>query len=296
MDGRPDNYGELRVGLAADGQIRWAAADLGGVIEEGRRRLDLSPLAAVALGRCASAAALLLRLSAKTPQRLSLDVRGDGPMRRVFAEAEQGGGLRGLVGEPQVGGPTAAQGGRLAIGPVVGEGLLRVTREDDNARSYTSQVKLVTGEIGSDVAHYLAQSEQRRSAVLLGVLARPTGVAAAGGLIVEALPGTGSSVVDAVEERIHAVGSISRRLDEHGLSATVEGILGTLEPELTEVRPLAYRCRCSRERLLDSLLSLSADQVRELTADDPCLSAECAFCGSVYRYPRHELLSSVEPS
>jgi molecular chaperone Hsp33 len=294
-DHQRDNYGELRVGLAAERQIRWAAADLTGVLEEGRRRLDLSPLATVALGRCAGAAALLLRLAAKTPQRLSVDVRGDGPLRRVFVEAEEGGGLRGLVGEPRLG-RQEEPGGRLALGPALGEGLLRVTREDGSGRAYTSQVKLVTGEIGTDVAHYLSQSEQRRSAVLLGVLAKPSGVGAAGGLIVEALPGAESSVVDEVEQRIYGLGSISRQLDAQGLIPTVEEVLGPLDPELTEVRPLAYRCHCSRERLLGHLLTLTAEQVEELADEESSLTAECAFCGALYGFTREELLAGVEPS
>ena len=148
--------GGLRLGLAGDGGLRWAAADLSAVIETVRAWLDLSLVAAAALGRCLTASALLLRLAAKTPTRLVVEVAGDGPLRRVIAEADDAGNLRGMVGDPRAEvEPTPA--GKLAVGRAVGRGTLRVLREHEGG-SYYSQVALVSGEIGEDVGHYLDQS------------------------------------------------------------------------------------------------------------------------------------------
>ncbi|HSM14905.1 MAG TPA: Hsp33 family molecular chaperone HslO, partial [Thermoanaerobaculia bacterium] len=180
--------GELVLGLAAEAQLRWAAVELGGVAEEARLRHDLSPVAASALGRALAGAVLLQSLSARSCRRVVLSVTGDGPLRRVVAEADDEGLVRGLVGEPRVE-LAPDPDGRISVGAALGRGTLRVTRDLADGSAWDSQVALETGELGLDLAHYLEQREQVRSAVLVGVLEGPDGVRAAGGMIVEALPG-----------------------------------------------------------------------------------------------------------
>ena len=283
----PAGEGRLHIGLAGGGSLRWAAADLTPVVEEARRRLDLSPLAAAALGRGLTGAALLLRLAAKTPARLVVEIRGDGPMRLVLAEADQQGNLRGMVGQPRLHLPSAP-GGKLPVGDAIGKGLLRVLREQDGA-SYQSQVALVTGEIGTDLAHYLEQSEQTPSAVLVGVLAKPEGVAAAGGMIVEVLPGARDEEVERLEANIGRLAGVSRTIEEQGLHGLVQTLLDGLPGEVHETRELRYRCRCSRERLRQHLIVLSADDREHLQHADGSTEAECVFCGEIYHFEAAEL-------
>ncbi len=283
--------GLLQTGLAGGGALRWAAADLTGVVEEARDRLDLSPVAAAALGRSLAGAALLLRLATKTPSRLVVEIRGDGPLGRVIAEADPEGNLRGMVGDPRVVVPDYPNG-KLAVGSAVGKGMLRVLREHAGGGSYHSQVELVSGEISEDVAHYLAQSEQRHSAVLLGVLARPSGVAAAGGMIVEVLPGAPEEVIERLEQNILGVPGVSQLVEAGGSGHVVETLLAGLDRELRESRPLRYRCRCSRERLLHHLALLPPEDRDSLFAEDGTIEADCVFCGSKYRYTLDELTAN----
>jgi len=280
--------GRLQLGMAGNGALRWAVADVTEVVEEARGRLDLSPIAAAALGRCLAGAALLLRLAAKTPTRLVLEIRGDGPLGRVIAEADPEGNLRGMVGDPHVDLP-ATPAGKLAVGRAVGKGLLRVLREHAGGGSYHSQVELVSGEIGEDVAHYLEQSEQSRSAVLLGVLAKPFGVAAAGGMIVEVLPGAPEEVVTRLEENLAGLPGISHLVEAGGSEQVIENLLAGFEREVRETRPLRYRCRCSRERLLHHLVLLPEDDREHLRTADGTIEADCVFCGSRYVYAPEEL-------
>lgn len=279
--------GRLRVGLAARGDLRWAVADLTEIVETARDRLDLSPVAAAAMGRGMAGAALLLRLATKTPTRLVVEISGDGPIRRVLGEADEQGNLRGMVGEARVDVPHRPDG-KLAVGAAVGSGFLRVHREQPGG-SYDSQVELVTGEIGDDLAHYLAQSEQTRSAVLLGVLGRPSGVAAAGGLIVEVLPDAGEESIARLEANLAGVAGVSHLVEEGGVDQVLATVLAGLDLELREERPLFYRCRCDRERLRRHLERLSAEDLESLREETGSLDAECAFCGEVYRFDRLSL-------
>ncbi|HEX6199236.1 MAG TPA: Hsp33 family molecular chaperone HslO [Thermoanaerobaculia bacterium] len=279
--------GALEMGLAGGGWLRYGVADLGEVVEEARVRLDLSPIAAVALGRSMAAAALLLRLAEKTPSRLVLEVRGSGPLRSVLAETDEAGHLRGTVGNPRVDLPHG-EGGKLAVGAAVGAGTLRVVRELAGG-SYASQVELVSGEIGLDVAHFLRQSEQTRSAVLLGVLTRPEGVAGAGGLIVELLPGAPEEVISTLEGNLARVAGVSRLLEEGGREQVLDAVLAGLDRETVERRPLLHRCRCSRERLGRHLTAVPDEDVAELLTDEGVVEAECVFCGARYVYAPDEL-------
>jgi molecular chaperone Hsp33 len=281
--------GTLELGMAGNGAFRWAVADITNVMEELRDRFDLWPVPAAALGRCLAGAALLQRMSTKSPSRLMLEVRGDGPLLRVLAEADDAGNLRGIVGDPRVQVPDWP-GGKLGVGRAVGKGYLRVLREYEGGNSYQSQVELVSGEIGEDVAYYLSQSEQTRSAVLLGVLGKPSGVVAAGGMLVEVLPGAPEETVARLESNIAGIRGVSHLLEEGGAPHVVEQVLAGLDRETKEVRPLRYRCRCSRERLREHLVLLSAEDRDYLREEDGSIKADCAFCATQYLFTPEELV------
>lgn len=283
----------LHLGLAGHGALRWVAADVTGIVREVRDRLDMTPVAAAALGRAVAGASMLLRLATKTPSRLVLDIRGDGPLRQVLVEVDADGNIRGTVGDPRVVVPDLPNT-KLAVGHAVGAGNLRVLREYGDGGSYHSHVRLVTGEIGDDLAHYLEQSEQSRSAVLVGVLGRKTGVAAAGGVIVEVLPGAPEAVVARLESNLARMPGVSWLLEEGGVERVLDAVLEGLDRELKETGPLRYRCRCSRERLRRHLVLLSVEDRDYLAEEDGAIEADCVFCGNHYRFTARDLAAQDE--
>jgi molecular chaperone Hsp33 len=277
--------GELALGLTAAG-LRWAVVDLTGPLEDARQRFDLSPVASVALGRVLAAAALMIRFTTKNPGRLTVEAIGDGPLGRVLGEVSSDGSLRGSVGEAHV---STLDSGSLAIGWAVGEGLFRVTRERATGGQYSSQVKLVNGEIGTDLAHYLQQSEQIRSAALVGVQLGSEGILTAGGLLVEALPGTPEEDVAQVEANIARLDGVSTRLASGGAVALADAVLEGIDHEPLERHVLVYRCRCDQASLGDRLATMATSDLDELTGADGAVEAVCAFCGQRYRFARESL-------
>ena len=277
--------GSLELGTAAGGELRWAFADLTAIVESVRGRLDLSPLASAAVGRLMVGSVLLLRMASKVPSRLMIEVRGSGPLKRVVADADEDGSVRGMVSHGLVSLPPTAAG-KLDVGGAIGEGTLHVTRARDNS-TYSSQVELVSGEIGDDLAHFLHQSEQRRSAVSVGVLTRRSGVASAGGMIVEALPEASEATLSQLERNLagiaQATGGISRMLEAEGQESVVATFLAGLPSATLERRRLAYRCRCSRQRLHRQLLTLPPED-RESLYEEGKIVAECTFCGESYTF------------
>jgi molecular chaperone Hsp33 len=280
--------GALEYGVAGEVSLRWAAAELTGVVEEARRRHDLSPVAAVALGRAMAGAVLLHRLAIKATRRLTLTVAGDGPIGRIVVEVNQEGDVRGFVGDPGLELPTATDG-RLRIAAAVGKGILKVYREVVDGSTYESQVELATGEIGLDIAHFLEQSEQTESAVLVGVLEGPEGVRAAGGMIVEVLPGANASAIEKVEASLALDSSVSRAIQRGGLAALRDRVLAGLDQEVMSRHVLRFRCSCDRDRLRDQLAALTEEDRAEIVDEAGELVAECAFCGERYRFAESEI-------
>ena len=263
----PTNEGVLESGIAGGGFLRWAAADVTEPLRQVTVRRDLSPVAAAALGRSLAAVAMMRRLSSKRATRLHFEIRGDGPLGLLLAEADADGNLRGAVAEPRVDVPNWSNG-KLAVGRAVGRGRLRVVRREPDGSWHDSQVELVSGEIGDDLAHFLEQSEQTRSAVLVGVLTRPGMVAAAGGLIVQTLPGVPDEVIDRLESNIIRQTGVSG-LVEHGSISTIEEVLlAGLDPKVLQHESLRYHCRCDRGRLLSQLSRMVADDLDFMSDED----------------------------
>jgi molecular chaperone Hsp33 len=275
--------GSLRLGVAGD--LRWAVVDLSAPVESLRQRLDLAPLPAIALGRSMAAAVLLLRFSTKVPGSLRFEVRGDGPLGPILVDVDASGVVRGKVEAPRFG----FDDGALDVGRAVGAGLLRVVQEAPGREPWTSQVRLVSGEIGVDLVHFLHQSQQVRSAALLGVLPTPAGITAAGGLLVEALPGASDDQVAVLERQIAGLGGIGSLLAEGGAAGLADAVLEPFEPEELERHEIRYGCRCSRQGMVDRLSTLPAEDLADIVDGDGTCELVCAFCDGHMRVTVDEL-------
>jgi len=293
--------GRLVRGLAADGQLRVIAADTTDVVEEARRRHGTSPTATAALGRVLTGAALLAFLLSKSPrERVTLILDGDGPLGGVVAEAGVDGAVRGYVKNPEAEAPLR-EDGKLNVGALVGAGELRVVRTLASGEQFDSSVPLVSGEVAEDLAHYLWQSEQIPSAVLLGVRVAPGGhVEAAGGLVIQVLPDADEEAIARLERNLAGIRGFTDLLVQHGLEGAVERVLEGLGLEWTDLKalgfaegsvPLAFRCRCSRDKALDTLAFFGPEEREAMIRDDGGAEVVCRWCGEVYRFEPEELRS-----
>jgi molecular chaperone Hsp33 len=279
-----EQTGTLHVGTAGEGDLRWALCDLTPLAEKARTHRDLSPLAAIGLGQMLTAAALLSRFLSKQPMRVVLDAAGDGPLGRIRAEADSLGRIRGLVAQHHARSPREADSGT----PQLGNGSFRVVRQLHH-RNYESRVALVGGGVARNVTHFLDQSEQIRSAVVLGVQARARGVVAAGGLVVEALPGADIALIRQLEARFASFPAAGQLLEQEGAWGLLDRALGELERESLEERHLLLTCDCDRDRFRQHLRLLLQQEQDLLEDDEPSLSVQCSFCGESYEFHADEL-------
>lgn len=276
--------------VAGDGAIRALALRSTALVEEARARHDTWPTATAALGRALTGTALL---SADLKGRQSVLVRlsGDGPVGEIVCEGRAGGFLRGFVENPHVDLPLNRLG-KLDVGAAVGRyGLLHVTRDYGLRERYTGSVPLVSGEIGEDLTRYLVVSEQVPSLVALGVLVESDGrVRAAGGLLLQLLPGAEEDWAARLEENVRALPPVSRMVDD-GMAPEemITRALSGFEPQFLGSVPIAFRCTCSRERVAGVLMSLGAAELEDMLHARGHAQVVCHFCRAVYSFGREEL-------
>jgi molecular chaperone Hsp33 len=285
-------------GTALDRRVRAFAIHATGVVSELQRRHAAFPAVSAALGRTAMATLLLASSALKREEHLlTMEVKGNGPAGRILCTADGRGRIRGTVSRPQVDSKSVVPG-KLNVAGVVGtSGYLSVVRDSGGRDAYRGMVELQTGEIGEDVAYYLLQSEQTPSAVGLGVFVQPDGsVSAAGGFLLQLLPGLGDDEIVEIERRVAALPHPTRLLRD-GVSA--EGILRRLfgdEIEIGANEPVTFHCPCTRERFEAAIVSLGEREITELVAaerGDPT-EVVCHFCNERYEFTPREMREILE--
>ena len=278
---------------AADGGIRTVGAITTRLTEEARQRHQLSYVATAALGRTMSAGLLLASSMKRAESRVNIRVKGDGPIGGILVDAGLDGTVRGYVENPVIELPPNSKG-KLDVGGAVGhDGYLYVVRDVGYGYPYSSTVELVSGEIGEDIAHYLVNSEQTPSALIVGVFVGAEGVTAAGGLLIQVLPKAArdETLVQTLESRVSALSGFTPLMQAgKSLPQIFEQLLGDMNLQIfPESQMLRFHCGCSFDRVLGALKILGKDELQDMVNKDEGAEAICHFCGEVYKADSNEL-------
>ena len=268
---------------AGDGSVKMAVITARGTVQRAREIHGLSPVAAAALGRTLCAASLLGEAMKEENASLTIRINGGGPIGSVVAVSDHEGYVRGYVENPGLELPLRADG-KLDVGGAVGrDGLLTVSRDIGLKEPYIGSVELVSGEIAEDVTRYLLTSDQVPSACGLGVLVdTDRSVKAAGGFLVQLMPGAPEEMIDRLEENIFLMDQLTTVLDEDGAEALFGQVLKGFDWHLVGEAPIGYRCPCSRERVDEALGVIDAGELREMLAEEREFTVNCQFCDRVY--------------
>lgn len=273
---------ELVRTLASDGSVSVRAIVGGHLVERARQIHDLAPTATHALGR-ALLGVVLVAAGAKQGETVQLGLRGNGPLGSILAISDLSGRVRGHVQRPRTDLP--ARGGRPDVSRAIGDGVISVVRHHPHWRQpYTGITPLSNSEIASDIARYLTESEQTPSAVGLGVVLDRTGcVVAAGGFIVQAMPGADDATVGLVERNVRSILSPGELVRSGARGSDIADILlqGVGRRSLETSEP-AYACPCSMERVTRAMLCLGRGELAQVIADEETLEVRCEFCAARY--------------
>ena len=271
---------------AADGGIRAVGVITTKAVQEARDKHQLSYVATAALGRAMSSGLLLVSNMKKQGSRVNIKIRGNGPLGGLLVDAGLDGSVRGYVGNPLIELPPNDKG-KLDVGGAVGkEGFLYVIRDIGYGYPYSSTVELVSGEVGDDIANYLATSEQTPSALLVGVFVGKQGVVASGGILLQVLPKAAEdpTLVTTLESRVSQLTGFTPLLRQgkslHDIFNDLLGDFGlNIFPEIQMVR---FNCGCNFDRMLGALKLLGKSELEDMILKDGGAEATCQFCSEVY--------------
>ena len=282
--------------ISSDGLVQAAAICSRDLTERARQIHKPLPVATAALGRTLAGTAMMGNALKGQGASLTLQIKGGGPLGTILAVADTDGNVRGYVTNPRVDLPLRADG-KLDVGGAVGAGGTMTVIKDLNMREpYVGTVDLLGGEIAEDIAGYFVESEQIPTACGLGVLIdRDQSVRAAGGYLIQLMPGYTEDTVVMVEGGIMAAGNVSAILDkdpdpEHMLRQ----VMSDFDLKILESSEVEYRCYCSRERVERALLSLGADELASIVREQGGCQMSCQFCDTVYDFSAEELNAMID--
>ncbi|WP_010632655.1 Hsp33 family molecular chaperone HslO [Sporolactobacillus vineae] len=281
--------------LACNERLRVTTCVTTETVGEAQRRHDTWPTATAALGRTMTAT-LMMGAQMKGDEKITVTVQGGGPIGAIVADADTGGNVRGYVTHPQVHFDLNALG-KLDVARAVGnDGFLSVVRDLGLKDHFTGRVPLVSGEIGDDFTYYFARSEQIPSAVGVGVLVNPDhSVRAAGGFIIQVLPGADDVLISQVEKRLKEIPPISKLID-HGRSAEdlLIALFSDQDSKVLQKIPVQFHCTCSREKFGKSIAGLNAAELQSMIDEDHGAEAVCRFCRTSYHYSEEDLRAMMK--
>lgn len=277
--------------LCYEGSIRAYAICATNTISEAQKRHDTWSSSTAALGRT-MVGALLLGATLKGDDKLTVKVQGNGPAGSIIVDSDGSGNTKGYIKNPHVS-LTLNESGKIDVRGAVGtEGVFTVIKDLGLKETFSGQTPIVSGEIGEDFTYFMAVSEQIPSAIGLSVLVdTDESVKAAGGFMIQVMPGADEKTIDFIEQRLQEVPMISRLIDEgESPEGILERLLGKDEIDILEKMPVQFKCDCSKEKFGTAIIAVGLDEINAMIDEDHGAEAVCQFCGNKYQYSEEDLI------
>ncbi|MBG9615240.1 redox-regulated molecular chaperone HslO [Bacillus cereus] len=281
--------------LAFDGEVRAYSVRTTNTVSEAQRRHDTWRTASAALGRSLTAGTMMGAML-KGDQKLTIKVEGNGPIGPILVDAHANGDVRGYVTNPHVDFEGTEQG-KLSVYQAVGtEGFVTVIKDIGMREPFIGQSPIVSGELGEDFTYYFAVSEQTPSSVGVGVLVNgDDSVLAAGGFILQIMPGAQEETISFIEDRLQKIPPVST-LIEQGLSPEelLYAVLGEDKVKVLETMDVQFNCTCSRERIESVLISLGKTELEQIREEEEETEVHCHFCNERYKFSKEDITNLIE--
>ncbi|MEK4862830.1 redox-regulated molecular chaperone HslO [Bacillus sp. FSL E2-8895] len=281
--------------LAFNGEVRAYSVRTTNTVSEAQKRHDTWRTASAALGRSLTAGTMMGAML-KGEQKLTIKIEGNGPIGPILVDAHANGDVRGYVTNPHVDFEGTEQG-KLRVYQAVGtEGFVTVIKDIGMREPFIGQSPIVSGELGEDFTYYFAVSEQTPSSVGVGVLVNgDDSVLAAGGFILQIMPGAQEETISFIEERLQQIPPVSQ-LIEQGLSPEelLYEVLGEDKVKVLETMDVQFNCTCSRERIESVLISLGKAELEQIRAEEEETEVHCHFCNERHKFAKEDITSLIE--
>ena len=281
---------ELIRAIGGDGFIKIAAVTTKELTEKARQIHKTLPVATAALGRTMAATSIIGNSLKENDASVTVRINGGGPLGSIVVVSDCQGNVRGYVQNPHVDLPLRDDG-KLDVGGAVGvNGMLTVIKDLNLKEPYVGSIQLVSGEIAEDFTAYFAQSEQTPSACALGVLVdRDQSVMAAGGYVVQLMPGAPDEILERLEKNVISAGAATTMLLEGGVDELVKRVMEGFDWEILERCQVSYKCYCTRKRVEGAIAGIGKEEVKDIVAQGKPIEVTCQFCDKIYSFTPEEV-------
>ena len=274
--------------------FRFFAANTTQTVNEAVKSHGTSPVVSAALGRTMTGAAMMGQMLKNPSDRVSISIKGDGPIQGIIVEANAMGHVKGYPHVPVVDIPNNEQG-KLDVRNAIGNAVMTIVKDLGLKEPYVGQVAMLSGEIAEDLTYYFATSEQTNSVVILGVLVDVDySIRQAGGIIIQVLPDAQDEAITALENKLGEFTALTTYLDQgKTVEEVVEMLLG--EVDFMQKTDVAFKCDCSRSRMEKGLISLGKKELTEILEDEQeDLELVCHFCSEKYDFNKQDIKEVIE--
>lgn len=281
--------------MTKNGFVRVYVINSTQMVEQSRLFHGTSPVCSAALGRTLTAGSLMGSMLKSQDEALTVHFKGDGPAGSVLVTSDNTGNVRGYIANPYVDIPLK-ENGKLDVSGAVGQnGSLVVVKDLGLKEPYVSQVPIVSGEIAEDISNYFATSEQTPTVCALGVLVDTNcSIKAAGGYIIQLLPGAPEEIIQIIEGQLLTIYPVSKMIDEgFTLEEILFELLGPMKYDILEKSNKKYECKCSRQRMESAIISLGKGEIRKLIDENEPVEICCQFCNKKYIFEIDELNNMI---
>lgn len=277
--------------LSEDGCVLCAALDSTDIVREVAKMHGSSPVVTAALGRLATAAAMMGAMLKYKDDELTLRINGGGPVGTITAVSDYRGNVKCSVTNPIVNIPAKADGSLDVEAAVGNDGSLTVIKDMELKEPYCGQVPLISGNIAEDITSYYATSEQLPTVVALGIsFGEHAEIEAAAGFMVQIVPPVSDKAIEILEHNLANMDGISdmteKRLSPENIAMNALAGLGA---EVLDSWDCGYFCGCSREKTEKILISLGAEELQRLIDEQEETEVCCHFCNKKYMFSANDL-------
>ena len=283
---------EIIRAITNDGYVKAFVINSKETVSEAQEIHNLKKVSGAALGRVLTAALILADDMKNEDDRISIQIRSEGAIGNIIAEANGKGEVKGFVSNPDLVMPPR-EDGKIDVGGALGhKGTLTIVKDIGLKEPYSGMVELITGEIAEDIAYYYMQSEQIPTVFGLGVLvAADDSILSAGGYMIQLLPDAPDSLIDKIEENVKSLPeSISKHFSSEKTSEELLALLlKDLDYSVLGKKEAKYHCDCGRYRIETALMSLGTDELTKMRDEEEVTEVTCHYCSKKYSFGKEDI-------
>lgn len=217
----------------------------------------------------------LLTATLKFDGDITVQVQGDGPLKLAVINGNNRQEMRGVA---RVESEIAADS---TLHQMLGNGIMVITISPSEGERYQGVVGLEGDTLAECLEGYFRQSEQLPTRLFIRT-GEAEGKPAAAGMLLQVLPAQDGNA----DDFDHLVQLTTTIKDQELFTLPANEVLYRLyhqeEVTLYEPQDVIFRCTCSRQRCADALITLPAEEVADMLAQDGNIDMHCDYCGNHY--------------